>query len=99
MLSTHLSHRYLHPIYISTTGMISPILSHFTLSLEEMRALVALVCLVVAFECINAYRGPFNKLFPQQKPTVIELEDDPGEPLFLTPYLEQGKIEEARRLR
>ena len=28
-----------------------------------------------------------------------EPQDDPGEPLFLTPYLEQGKIDEARRLR
>lgn len=26
-------------------------------------------------------------------------QDDPGEPLFLTPYLNEGKIDEARRLR
>jgi hypothetical protein len=60
--------------------------------------LIVLVCLV-AFECINGYRGPFRKMFPIEKPTYLTVDDDPGEPLFLTPYLEQGKIEEARRLR
>jgi vitellogenic carboxypeptidase-like protein len=59
--------------------------------------LVAIVCLVT-FECISAFRGPFNKLFPTNKPSTIAVDDDPGEPLFLTPYIEQGKIDEARRL-
>ncbi|CAF1151185.1 unnamed protein product [Rotaria sordida] len=58
---------------------------------------IAIVCLV-AFECINGYRGPFRKMFPTRKPTILTVDDDPGEPLFLTPYLEQGKIEEARQL-
>jgi hypothetical protein len=60
--------------------------------------LVAIVCLV-AFGCINAYRGPFRRMFPTREPSVLDVNDDPGEPLFLTPYLEQGKVEEARRLR
>jgi hypothetical protein len=60
--------------------------------------LLALVCLVT-FECISGFRGPFNKLFPTNKPSTITVDDDPGEPLFLTPYIEQGKIDEARRLR
>ena len=30
---------------------------------------------------------------------AAELQDDPGQPLFLTPYLDAGKIDEARRLR
>ena len=60
--------------------------------------LVAVVCLV-AFECSSAFRGPFNKLFPNNKPSTLGVDDDPGEPLFLTPYIEQGKIDEARRLR
>jgi hypothetical protein len=60
--------------------------------------LVAIVCLVVV-ENINGYRGPFRKMFPTRKPSVVTVNDDPGEPLFLTPYLEQGKVEEARRLR
>jgi len=64
-----------------------------------MRALlVAIVCLVVC-NCINGYRGPFCKMLPTRKPTILTVDDDPGEPLFLTPYLEQGKIEEARQLR
>jgi hypothetical protein len=60
--------------------------------------IVVLVCLS-AFECINGYRGPFRKMFPTRKPTLLTVDDDPGEPLFLTPYLEQGKIQEARQLR
>jgi hypothetical protein len=64
-----------------------------------MRVLfVAIVCLV-AFGCINAYRGPFRKMFPTRKPAVVTVDDDPGVPLLLTPYLEQGKVDEARRLR
>lgn len=60
--------------------------------------LLALFCLL-GLEGIHTFRGPFNKLLPNPKTTKVELEDDPGEPLFLTPYLEQGKIDEARRLR
>ena len=60
--------------------------------------LIAIVCLV-GFENINGYRGPFRKFFPTREPSVVTINDDPGEPLFLTPYLDQGKIEEARRLR
>ena len=60
--------------------------------------LTGIICLVV-FEYGNAYRGPFRKMFPTREPTVLRVNDDPGEPLFLTPYLEQRKIEEARRLR
>jgi hypothetical protein len=60
--------------------------------------LVAIVCLVT-FECINGYRGPFRKMFPTREPSILTADADPGDPLFLTPYLEQGKIEEARRLR
>jgi hypothetical protein len=59
---------------------------------------VAIICLVV-FECINGYRGPFRKFLPTRESTILTVEDDPGEPLFLTPYLEQGKVDEARRLR
>ena len=64
-----------------------------------MRFLFVAIACLLAIECIHGYRGPFRKLLPNPKPTVVTVEDDPGEPLFLTPYLEQGKIEEARRLR
>lgn len=60
--------------------------------------LVALVCLV-AFECTYGYRGPFRKLMPTRAASIVTVDDDPGEPLFLTPYLEQGQIEKARQLR
>ncbi|CAF4958301.1 unnamed protein product, partial [Rotaria socialis] len=42
--------------------------------------------------------GPFRKMFPTRKSSVVTVDDDPGEPLFLTPYLEQGQIEKARQL-
>jgi len=48
---------------------------------------------------INGYRGPFRRLYPTGNQTILEVNDDPGEPLFLTPYIEQGKIDEARNLR
>ncbi|CAF4215024.1 unnamed protein product, partial [Rotaria magnacalcarata] len=38
-------------------------------------------------------------MFPTRKASVVTVDDDPGEPLFLTPYLEQGQIEKARQLR
>ena len=45
-------------------------------------------------------QGQFRRLlYPNGKQSNVGSNDDPGEPLFLTPYLEQGKIEEARRLR
>ncbi|CAF0818939.1 unnamed protein product [Adineta ricciae] len=63
-----------------------------------MRLLFVAIACLLAVECIHGYRGPFRKLLPNPKPSVVTVEEDPGEPLFLTPYLEQGKIEEARRL-
>ena len=65
-----------------------------------MRALLllAVVCWATV-GYVGAFRGPFNKLFPNNKPSAVGVDEDPGEPLFLTPYIEQGKIDEARRLR
>lgn len=60
--------------------------------------LFAFFCLAV-FHTSDAYQGPFRRLYPSGTPTVLNVTDDPGEPLFLTPYLEQGKLDEARRLR
>ena len=59
---------------------------------------LALVCLLVGAGT-EGYRGPFRRLLPDPPVTPVHLNDDPGEPLFLTPYLEQGKVDEARRLR
>ncbi|CAF3109717.1 unnamed protein product [Rotaria socialis] len=63
-----------------------------------MRSLLVLFVCLVAVECVNGYRGPFRKMFPTRKSSVVTVDDDPGEPLFLTPYLEQGQIEKARQL-
>ncbi len=38
-------------------------------------------------------------IYPRGEQSTIGPNDDPGLPLFLTPYLEKGQIEEARRLR
>jgi hypothetical protein len=58
----------------------------------------AFICLTV-LSSTNGYRGPFRRLYPTGKVTQLDINDDFGEPLFLTPYIEQGKIEEARNLR
>jgi hypothetical protein len=54
---------------------------------------------LTALNSINGYRGPFRRFYSTGKETPLEVNDDPGEALFLTPYIEQGKIEEARNLR
>lgn len=64
-----------------------------------MRVLLFAIVALVALGYSHGHRGPFTKFLPKTKPTPITLEDDPGEPLFLTPYLEQGKTAEARQLR
>ena len=64
-----------------------------------MRVLLVATIFLVVLGFINGYRGPFRKMFPAVKPTTLTVDDDPGEPLFLTPYIEKGDIETARRLR
>ncbi|CAF3757089.1 unnamed protein product [Rotaria magnacalcarata] len=59
--------------------------------------LVALVCFSTLYNT-NGYRGPFRRLYPTGKTTILNVNDDPGEPLFLTPLIEQGKFEEAKNL-
>jgi len=60
--------------------------------------LFVFICLT-ALSNANGYQGPFRRLYPTGKATILGVHDDPGEPLFLTPYIEQGKFEEARKLR
>jgi hypothetical protein len=40
-----------------------------------------------------------RRLDKRGAPTVLNATDDPGQPLFLTTYLEQGKIDEGKQLR
>ena len=59
----------------------------FEVSHCNMHRIVVLIACLYVFNIIN---GCF---------AAAKLQDDPGEPLFLTPYLDAGKIDEARRLR
>ena len=63
-----------------------------------LQNMFSIVMLVVFF---NVHvEGQFGRsLYPSGKQSIVRSNDDPGEALFLTPYIEQGKIEEARRLR
>ncbi|CAF0921150.1 unnamed protein product [Adineta steineri] len=63
-----------------------------------MYILLTVVIYLTAVSSINGYRGPFRRLLPTGNLTILQVNDDPGEPLYLTPYIEQGKIEEAREL-
>lgn len=64
-----------------------------------MRLFVVLFVSLTLCAWSDGLRGPFSRFFPKRRPAEVKVDDDPGEPLFLTPYLEQGKVEEARRLR
>ncbi|CAF0883649.1 unnamed protein product [Didymodactylos carnosus] len=37
-------------------------------------------------------------MLPKSKPAVLNVNDDPGDPLFLTPLIKAGKIDDARNL-
>ena len=39
----------------------------------------------------------FTNMYPKLKSYKLSANDDAGEPLFLTPLIESGKIEEARK--
>ena len=58
--------------------------------------LVLLLCIELFSSHVQGHFG--QSLYPKGQQTRLGPNDDPGEPLFLTPYLEQGKIDEARRL-
>jgi hypothetical protein len=57
-----------------------------------------ILLLIVLFN--GNVQGQFGRLlYRNGTHSVVKSNNDPGEPLFVTPYIEQGKIEEARRLR
>ena len=64
-----------------------------------MRSLVISLVSLLMVHRMDAFQGPFRRLYPTGNQTVLQVNDEPGEPLFLTPYLEQGQAGEARRLR
>ena len=56
-----------------------------------------LMCGMVSLPCsAQAYRGPFQKMFAANPPKYAKKTGaDPGQPLFLTPYIEAGKIKQG----
>lgn len=64
-----------------------------------MFQLLIVILSLIAVSGIHGYRGPFRRLYPTGDVTPLQPEDDPGEALFLTPLIEQGKFEEAKTLR
>ncbi|XP_064080848.1 probable serine carboxypeptidase CPVL isoform X2 [Macrobrachium nipponense] len=63
-----------------------------------MRSLIILAVLVAAVFAKG--RGPFRTLFPDHGDLEVKRKysQDVGDPLFLTPYIKAGKIQEARNL-
>jgi len=41
-------------------------------------------------------RGGLRGLFPQKYPTMLNNGVDPGEPLFLTPYIQKGQFDQGK---
>ncbi|XP_071811456.1 probable serine carboxypeptidase CPVL isoform X1 [Apostichopus japonicus] len=58
------------------------------------------ILLVLLFACVtvSARRGPLRHMFPKNMPKYVKEGEDPGKPLFLTPYIKEGKTQEAQNL-
>ncbi|KAM4704652.1 putative serine carboxypeptidase CPVL [Rhinophrynus dorsalis] len=68
--------------------------------MEKINASLFLLLFVVMnleLDCAAQLTNPFGRMFKQVK-VAMTTRGDPGMPLFLTPYLESGKIDEAREL-
>ncbi|XP_067648755.1 probable serine carboxypeptidase CPVL isoform X3 [Haliotis asinina] len=60
--------------------------------------LASLFVLTVCFLPTTHGYGAFRKMFPEKYPEMLRNGVDPGEPLFLTPYLERGDIQKAKEM-
>lgn len=56
-----------------------------------------LFSLFVFFVFVRADTHGFTNIYPKLKKFVLDKNADVGEPLFLTPLIESGKIDEARK--
>ncbi|XP_069067558.1 probable serine carboxypeptidase CPVL [Pleurodeles waltl] len=67
--------------------------------MQKMMNLFVMLSLAMALNLCSAQKwmSPFRKMFRGIKVSTPTRED-PGKPLFLTPYLESGRIQEAREL-
>ncbi|CAM4835959.1 unnamed protein product [Rotaria magnacalcarata] len=50
-----------------------------------------------AFNYVHGY-DPLRRFLANVPQTPIQTNDDPGQPLFLSPYIESGQIDQARNL-
>ena len=48
-------------------------------------------CILTSTACV-LFRGPMSQQFPTKTRMMSEVGEDPGQPLFLTPYIEKGDI-------
>ncbi|XP_038044986.1 probable serine carboxypeptidase CPVL [Patiria miniata] len=66
-----------------------------------MTSAILFIALVLATMpgTLLAVRGPFRAMFPANPPAYARRTGvDPGQPLFLTPYIEKGQIKEGQAL-
>ncbi|XP_071108886.1 probable serine carboxypeptidase CPVL isoform X2 [Haliotis cracherodii] len=66
--------------------------------LDKIRMLTRLFVLAVCLIQATDGRGAFRKMFPEKYPEMLQNGVDPGQPLFLTPYLESGDIQKAKEM-
>ncbi|KAL4222442.1 hypothetical protein ACF0H5_018481 [Mactra antiquata] len=60
----------------------------------NMRVLYLLLLVAIATEC--QCKGALRGMFPDKIPPMKQNGVDPGQPVFLTPYIEKGQIAQAR---
>ena len=60
--------------------------------------LLCLVSVLALFYEVTESRNAFRQMFPVKYPEMIQNGVDPGEPLFLTPYIESGNIKKGSYL-
>ncbi|XP_054847402.1 probable serine carboxypeptidase CPVL [Eublepharis macularius] len=67
--------------------------------MSKITVLLALLSLIFTFERGSSHKQPsvFRSIFKRIKSSV-PTRGDPGQPLFLTPYIESGRTEEGRQL-
>ncbi|XP_022090737.1 probable serine carboxypeptidase CPVL isoform X2 [Acanthaster planci] len=64
-----------------------------------LTTIVVALMLAVMPGALHAVRGPFQAMFAANPPAHADMTGvDPGQPLFLTPYIERGQIQEGQRL-
>lgn len=55
-------------------------------------------CLCLSLLHVTESRNAFRAMFPESYPPMIKNGVDPGEPVYLTPYIEKGQFDTAQRM-